>query len=119
MPKPSSFDKGKRIPKMEYKKKLNEYYKKQHPDIYENQAFLKRYYGKCIDKSLFKEIKNEAKKKFKPWGRNKDLAPHTRTGGAYTAIMKRVKILGKAGSAEAELHGTDFSNLDVPGGFSL
>ena len=26
---------------MEYKKKLNEYYKKQHPDIYENQAFLK------------------------------------------------------------------------------
>ena len=70
MPKPSSFDKGKRIPKMEYKKKLNEYYKKQHPDIYENQAFLKRYYGKCIDKSLFKEIKNEAKKKFKPYPSN-------------------------------------------------
>ena len=70
MPKPSSFDKGKRIPKMEYKKKLNEYYKKQHPDIYENKAFLKRYYGKCIDKSLFKEIKNEAKKKFKPYPSN-------------------------------------------------
>ena len=70
MPKPSSFDKGKRIPKMEYKKKLNEYYKKQHPDIYENQDFLKRYYGKCIDKSLFKEIKNEAKKKFRPYPSN-------------------------------------------------
>ena len=70
MPKPSSFDKGKRIPKIEYKKKLNEYYKKQHPDIYENKAFLKRYYGKCIDKSLFKEIKNEAKKKFKPYPSN-------------------------------------------------
>ena len=28
MPKPSSFDKGKRIPKQEYKKKLDEYYKK-------------------------------------------------------------------------------------------
>ena len=68
--KPASFDKGKRIPKMEYKKKLNEYYKKQHPDIYENKAFLKRYYGKCIDKSLFKEIKNEAKKKFKPYPSN-------------------------------------------------
>ena len=68
--KPASFDKGKRIPKMEYKKKLNEYYKKQHPDLYENQAFLKRYYGKCIDKSLFKEIKNEAKKKFKPYPSN-------------------------------------------------
>jgi hypothetical protein len=70
MPKPSSFDKGKRIPKLEYKKKLNEYYKKQHPDLYENKAFLKRYYGKCIDKSLFKEIKNEAKKKFKPYPSN-------------------------------------------------
>jgi hypothetical protein len=70
MPKPSIFDKGKRIPKIEYKKKLNEYYKKQHPDLYENKAFLKRYYGKCIDKSLFKEIKNEAKKKFKPYPSN-------------------------------------------------
>ena len=70
MPKPSSFDKGKRIPKMEYKKKLNEYYKKQHPDIYENKAYLKKYYGKCIDKSIFKEIKNEAKKKFKPYPSN-------------------------------------------------
>ena len=39
MPKPSSFDKGKRIPKQEYKKKLDEYYKKRHPDIYENKAF--------------------------------------------------------------------------------
>ena len=70
MSKPAKFDKGKRIPKIEYKKKLNEYYKKQHPDIYENQAFLKRYYGKCIDKSLFKEIKNEAKKKFRPYPSN-------------------------------------------------
>ena len=70
MPTPASFDKGKKIPKIEYKKKLNEYYKKQHPDIYENKAFLKRYYGKCIDKSLFKKIKNEAKKKFKPYPSN-------------------------------------------------
>ena len=70
MPKPSSFDKGKRIPKMEYKKKLNEYYKKQHPDIYENKAYLRKYFSKCIDKSLFIKIKNEAKKKFKPYPSN-------------------------------------------------
>ena len=70
MPRPASFNKGKRIPKIEYKKKLNEYYKKQHPDIYENEAFLKRYYCKCIDKSLFKKIKNEAKKKFKTYPSN-------------------------------------------------
>ena len=70
MPRPASFDKGKRIPKKEFKKKLNEYYKKQHPDIYENKAYLKKYYSKCIDKSLFKEIKNEAKKKFKPYPSN-------------------------------------------------
>ena len=41
MPKPSSFDKGKRIPKKEYKKKLDEYYQKRHPDFYDNKAFLK------------------------------------------------------------------------------
>ena len=70
MTKPAKFDKGKRIPKIEFKKKLNEYYKKQHPDIYENKAYLKKYYSKCIDKSLFKEIKNEAKKKFKPYPSN-------------------------------------------------
>jgi len=70
MPKPASFDKGKRIPKKEFKKKLDEYYKKQHPDAYENKAYLRKYYGKCIDKSLFKEIKNEAKNKFKPYPSN-------------------------------------------------
>ena len=70
IPRPTSFNKDKKIPKIEYKKKLNEYYKKQHPDIYENKAFLKRYYGKCIDKRLFAEIKREAKKKFKTYPSN-------------------------------------------------
>ena len=70
IPRPTSFNKDKKIPKIEYKKKLNEYYKKQHPDIYENKAFLKRYYGKCIDKRLFAEIKREAKKKFKNYPSN-------------------------------------------------
>ena len=70
MPKPSSFDKGKRIPKKEYKKKLDEYYQKRHPDFYDNKAFLKNFGSKCLDKNLFVEIKNEAKKKFKPYPSN-------------------------------------------------
>ena len=70
MPKPSSFDKGKRIPKKEYKKKLNEYYEKKHPDFYENKGFLKKFGLKCIDKALYKRIKNEARRKFKPYPSN-------------------------------------------------
>ena len=70
MPKPSSFDKGKRIPKQEFKKKLNEYYKKRHPDFYENKGFLKKFGLKCIDKALYKRIKNEARRKFKPYPSN-------------------------------------------------
>ena len=70
MPKPASFDKGKRIPKKEYKKKLDEYYEKRHPDFYENKGFLKKFGLKCIDKALFKRIKNEARRKFKPYPSN-------------------------------------------------
>ena len=70
MPKPSSFDKGKRIPKKEYKKKLDEYYEKRHPDFYENKGFLKKFGLKCIDKALYKRIKNEARRKFKPYPSN-------------------------------------------------
>ena len=70
MPKPASFDKGKRIPKQEYKKKLDEYYKKRHPDFYENKGFLKKFGLKCIDKALYKRIKNEARRKFKPYPSN-------------------------------------------------
>ena len=68
--KPAKFDKGKRIPKKEYKKKLNEHYKKQHPDFYDNKAFLKNFGSKCLDKNLFKKIKNQAKNKFKPYPSN-------------------------------------------------
>ena len=68
--KPASFDKGKRIPKQEYKKKLDEYYKKRHPDFYDNKAFLKNFGSKCLDKNLFKKIKNQAKNKFKPYPSN-------------------------------------------------
>ena len=70
MPKPASFDKGKRIPKIEYKKKLDEYYQKKHPDFYDNKAFLKNFGSKCLDKNLFKKIKNQAKNKFKPYPSN-------------------------------------------------
>ena len=70
MPKPASFDKGKRIPKKEYKKKLDEYYEKKHPDFYENKGFLKKFGFKCIDKALYKRIKNEARRKFKPYPSN-------------------------------------------------
>ena len=70
MPKPSSFYKGKRIPKQEYKKKLDEYYKKRHPDFYDNKAFLKNFGSKCLNKNLFKKIKNQAKNKFKPYPSN-------------------------------------------------
>ena len=70
MSKPAKFDKGKRIPKKEYQKKLDEYYEKRHPDFYENQGFLKKFGFKCIDKALYKRIKNEARRKFKPYPSN-------------------------------------------------
>ena len=70
MPKPSSFDKGKKIPVREYKKKLDEYYQKRHLDFYEHNGWLNKFYSKCLDKVLFKNIKNEAKKKFKPYPSN-------------------------------------------------
>ena len=68
--KPAKFDKGKRIPKKEYQKKLDEYYEKRHPDFYENKGFLKKFGLKCIDKALYKRIKNEARRKFKPYPSN-------------------------------------------------
>ena len=70
MTKPAKFDKGKRIPKKEYQKKLDEYYEKRHPDFYENKGFLKKFGFKCIDKALYKRIKNEARRKFKPYPSN-------------------------------------------------
>ena len=70
MSKPAKFDKGKRIPKKEYQKKLDEYYEKRHPDFYENKGFLKKFGFKCIDKALYKRIKNEARRKFKPYPSN-------------------------------------------------
>jgi len=70
MPRPAEFDKGKRIPKKEYQKKLHEYYEKRHPDFYENKGFLKKFGFKCIDKALYKRIKNEARRKFKPYPSN-------------------------------------------------
>jgi len=68
--KPAKFDKGKRIPKKEYEKKLDKYYQKRHPDFYDNKAFLKNFGSKCLDKNLFKKIKNQAKNKFKPYPSN-------------------------------------------------
>ena len=65
MPKPSEFDKGKKLSKEQYKKKVEDYYKEQHKDFYENKAYLKKYTNKCLDKALLKKIKEEAKKKFK------------------------------------------------------
>ena len=70
MSKPAKFDKGKRIPKKEYQKKLDEYYEKRHPDFYENKGFLKKFGFKCNDKAHYKRIKNEARRKFKPYPSN-------------------------------------------------
>ena len=61
MPKPSSFDKGKRIPKQEYKKKLDEYYKKRHPDFYDNKAFLKILEVNVLIKIFLKKLKIKQK----------------------------------------------------------
>ena len=65
MPKPAKFDRGKKLSKEEYKKKVQDYYKNQHKDFYENKAYLRKFTNKCIDKALFKKIKEEAKSKFK------------------------------------------------------
>jgi len=65
MSKPAKFDRGKKLSKEEYKKKVQDYYKNQHKDFYENKAYLRKFTNKCIDKALFKKIKEEAKSKFK------------------------------------------------------
>ena len=70
MPKPAKFDRGKKLSKEEYKKKVQDYYKNQHKDFYENKGFLKKFGFKCIDKALYKRIKNEARRKFKPYPSN-------------------------------------------------
>ena len=80
MPKPASFDKGKKIPDKEYKKKLDEYYaakakeKKKHnlksiktsPQLRKRlELELKSFKGRCVNKKLLRKIKNLAKEKFK------------------------------------------------------
>ena len=64
MPKPSEFEKGKRLSKEEYKKRLEKYYKEKG-----RQKYIDKAYGKlqnqCLNKSLIAKIKQEAKKKFK------------------------------------------------------
>ena len=80
MPKPASFDKGKKIPDKEYKKKLDEYYaakakeKKKHnlksvktsPQLRKRlELELKSFKGRCVNKKLLRRIRNLAKEKFK------------------------------------------------------
>ncbi len=80
MPKPASFDRGKKIPDKEYKKKLDEYYaakakekKKQDlkgikisPKVRKRlELELKSFRGRCVNQKLLRRIKNLAKDKFK------------------------------------------------------
>jgi hypothetical protein len=64
MPKPAQFEKGKRLSKEEYKKRLDKYYKEKGRQKYIDKAYGKLQ-NRCLNKSLFAKIKQEAKKKFK------------------------------------------------------
>ena len=64
MPKPSEFEKGKRLSKEEYKKRLKKYYKEKGKQKYIDKAYGKLQ-NQCLNKSLFAKIKQEAKNKFK------------------------------------------------------
>ena len=64
MPKPSEFEKGKRLSKEEYKKRLEKYYKEKGKQKYIDKAYGKLQ-NQCLNKSLFAKIKQEAKNKFK------------------------------------------------------
>ncbi len=62
MPKPSEFEKGKRLSKEEYKKRLDKYYKeKEFKDKAKQYHHVKR---NTVDSILFLKIKNTAKLKF-------------------------------------------------------
>ena len=62
MPKPSKFDKGRRLSKEEYKKQLDKYYKeKEFKDKAKQYHHVKR---NTVDSVLFLKIKNTAKLKF-------------------------------------------------------
>jgi len=62
MPKPSEFDKGRRLSKEEYKKRLQKYYKeKEFKDKAKQYHHVKR---NTVDSILFLKIKNTAKLKF-------------------------------------------------------
>ena len=62
MPKPSEFDKGRRLSKEEYKKRLDKYYKeKEFKDKAKQYHHVKR---NTVDSILFLKIKNTAKLKF-------------------------------------------------------
>ena len=62
MPKPSEFDKGRRLSKEEYKKRLDNYYKeKEFKDKAKQYHHVKR---NTVDSILFLKIKNTAKLKF-------------------------------------------------------
>ncbi len=62
MPKPSKFEKGKRLSKEEYKKRLDKYYKeKEFKDKAKQYHHVKR---NTVDSILFLKIKNTAKLKF-------------------------------------------------------
>ena len=62
MPKPAQFEKGKRLSKEEYKKRLDKYYKeKEFKDKAKQYHHVKR---NTVDSILFLKIKNTAKLKF-------------------------------------------------------
>ena len=114
MTKPASFDKGKKIPVGQYKKKLDEYYQKKHPDFYDNKAFLKNFGSKCIDKALFKKIKNEAKRKFKPYPSNYASVwiknQYKRRGGVLRGKEKNITDKQKKAFEEGKSAGQLFFN---------
>ena len=56
MPKPAQFEKGKRLSKEEYKKRLDKYYKEKGRQKYIDKAYGKLQ-NRCLNKSLFAKIK--------------------------------------------------------------
>jgi hypothetical protein len=94
MPKPSKFDKGRRLSKEEYKKQLDKYYKEKG-----KQKYIDKTYGKlqnqCLNKSLFAEIKQEAKNKFKVYPSSYATAwiksEYKKRGGKYQSRRKIIE----------------------------
>ena len=94
MPKPSEFDKGRRLSKEEYKKRLEKYYKEKG-----KQKDIDKAYGKlqnqCLNKSLFAKIKQEAKNKFKVYPSSYATAwiksEYKKRGGKYRSKEKIIQ----------------------------